>query len=117
MDAPAIADVATNLGRTVTLRKATQAAYDPATDSFGTDTTTDYSVVAIMRSTLVRYDSGVRVIDDVANALMGADGIAAIPEPGDVLIDGGTRYQIGQVRVIKPAGTVLAYVCILGDGA
>jgi hypothetical protein len=103
----------TRFGRSVTLRKQTIGAYDPATSS-NTVTTADYTGTGALfdfteRTLGQQFGDGLTVMLGDKKLLLAPDGITAAPVPGDLLIFGSDTYQVLRVKSVAPAGTVVLY--------
>lgn len=114
LEAADFADLVAASGRSVTLRKVTQAAYDPLTDSFGTDTTTNTTVVAVIQNSMMRWRDGALVRVDERTALIAALGLAVAPEENDLLVDGASEYRVVTIREHKPGDALLGWNVSLG---
>lgn len=109
LEAGDFAELVTASGRSITLRKVTQATYDPATDSYGTDTTADTAVNAVIQNTMMRWRDGALVRVDERTALISARGLAVAPEENDLLVDGSVEYRVMTIREHKPGDVLLGW--------
>lgn len=102
------------VGALVTLRKRTQATFDPAAGTYSSDSTTDYTVRALLKvpdlvgsGDRFRPDSSVR--EGGLVAIMPSSGLVVTPAAGDLLIVEGVPYTVISNKPLFPGGTVLLH--------
>jgi hypothetical protein len=103
----------TKFGRSVTLRKQTAGAYDPAT-SGATVTNTDYTGTGALfdfneRILGTQFENGTSVQMGDKYLLLASSGITVAPVPNDLLIFGSDTWTVLNVKIIAPAGTAVLY--------
>jgi hypothetical protein len=103
----------TKFGRSVTLRKQTAGAYDPAT-SGATVTNTDYTGTGALfdfneRILGTQFENGTSVQMGDKYLLLASSGITVAPVPNDLLIFGSDTWTVLNVKTIAPAGTAVLY--------
>lgn len=103
----------TKFGRTVTLRKQTAGAYDPATSS-STVTTTDYTGTGALfdfneRLLGTQFADGQTYQVGDKKLLLAPAGITTDPAPGDLLIFGSDTWTVLNIKTLEPAGTPVLY--------
>lgn len=103
----------TKFGRTVTLRKQTEGAYDPATSS-ATITTTDYTGHGALfdfneRQLGTTFAPGSTIQIGDKRLSLAPSGITVAPVPNDLLIFGSDTWSVINVKTLAPAGTVVMY--------
>ena len=74
---------------------------------------TPYDTVALMVPYLERQIDGTAVVQGDVKAMVPA--FAAVPQAGDVLVDGSTRYAIINPGTLKPGPTVVMHVMQLRE--
>ena len=113
LEAAAFTDLAAALGQAATLRTTARGTYNPATDAFAGDATTNTAGTAILQNRVRRYENGRLVTVEGLSATIPAAGLAVTPVEGDLLIVGADTYRIRTVHARRAAGTVLVYSCEL----
>lgn len=104
-------------GQTVTLRKVTEGAYNPATGTV-TQTTADHSTVAALFDfNLIQsgqlFSPETMILAGDKQCLMSAL-VSAVPVPNDRVIDAAaTVWQVAGVKEVNPAGTPVLYELLL----
>lgn len=103
----------TKFGRSVTLRKQTAGAYNPATSS-ATITNTDYTGTGALfdfneRVLGTQFADGTTVEQGDKFLLLAPSGITVAPEPNDLLIFGSDTWNVMNVKTVAPAGTPVLY--------
>ena len=98
-------------GETLTLRKKTYGAYDPATSRVSGTSTDDYSVTAYFYN----YELGVSDLGNVERGmrkcLISALGLAVSPDTEDEILGNGDKVNITNVVTIYSAGQTICYIC------
>lgn len=92
-------------GRTVTLRRAGDIVYDPATDTM-TSSQTDTSVKGVFTSFKQSEIDGTLILRGDKKLLLAA-GIE--PQGNDVIVDGTTQYRVVEIMAVHPGDTVILY--------
>jgi len=107
----------TKAGTTMTLRRTTSGTYDPATGVYTGSVDTDYTVIGLIQAQRM-WASGLigqvffkdtLVQTDDQFVMIAADGLAIVPEPGDLLIIIGVTYTIVTMIPLRPGGVDLFY--------
>lgn len=102
-------------GRVTTLQKNSYAAYDPATGSVGTNTSTNYTVKAYFSEydlSELNNDSIVMGDRKVAFPSVDTSGVT-LPEPDadDIVVGVGDKVKIVSVSKIYSGDTLTCYIC------
>lgn len=101
-------------GQTVVLTRTTEGAYDPATGSSSTSTSTQTGKGVILPlSAGVKYLGGTNIPKGAKQCLLaglGTDGVAlALPHAGDKLTASGVDYTVSEVSPLEPAGMPIIF--------
>lgn len=98
-------------GETLTLRKKTYGAYDPATSTVGSTATDDYSMTAYFYN----YELGVSDLSNVERGmrkcLISSLGLAVSPDSEDLIVGNGDQVHITNVVTMYSAGQAICYIC------
>jgi len=102
-------------GRVTTLQKNSYAAYDPATGSVGTNTSTNYTVKAYFAEynlSELNNDSIVMGDRKVAFPSVDTSGVT-LPEPDtdDIVVGTGDKVKVVSVAKIYSGDTLTCYIC------
>ena len=102
-------------GRTATLQKNSYAAYDPATGSVGTNTSTNYTVKAYFAEyelSEINNDSVVMGDRKAVFPSVDTSGVT-LPEPDadDIVVGVGDKVKIVSVSKSYSADTLTCYIC------
>lgn len=103
----------TKFGRSVTLRKQTPGAYDPATSS-NTITNTDYTGQGALldfneRQLGTNFAGGSTIQQGDKYLLLAPSGITVAPVTNDLLIFGSDTWTVLNVKTLAPAGTAVLH--------
>ena len=99
-------------GEDLTLRKNSNAAYNPATGT-SSSTGTDYTFVGYFFSNSLGLLNGeVNIRRGSKNCAIPALGFTPTPNDGDQIIDGsGNKYNVLTVKTIYSNGSAVVHVC------
>src|SRR5574343_103680 len=100
-------ELLTEFGQTVTLNRVMTGAYDPATGSASTSTSTQTGRGAIFDYKTADIDNSLIKQGD-KRLLLSPDGITAVTT-GDAVVISSVTYTVTMVKQINPAGTVVMY--------
>lgn len=99
-----------DLGRSLTIRKKTTGAYDPATSS-ATLSNTDVSAFGCLLNYGDKERDGSMIQAGDRKAVIKAKDIASAPEINDFIVYESKEYKIVNVRQIEESGVDIAYIC------
>lgn len=102
-------------GGDITYRRIVTSAYDPATRTAGSTTTTDYSLKASVRDLKPHEISGTLQFGDRVIRIAG-DSLPITPKQNDLVIVGSKTYRVAAVDDIVVKGDVIQYkITAAGD--
>lgn len=96
-------------GQTMTLKRLTPGAYDPATGTVSNTTTTETATGVELEYTSREID-GTMVLRGDKKLILSTTGIGA-PKVDDTVTIGTTVYTLKNVQPLSPGGTVVIYTC------
>jgi len=102
-------------GTVTTLQKNSYAAYDPATGSVGTNTSTNYTVKAYFSEyNLSELNNDSIVMGDRKVVFPNVDTSGVVlpePDPDDIVVGTGDKVKIVSVAKIYSGDTLACYIC------
>lgn len=102
-------DMIVEFGQTMTLKRLTPGAYDPATGTLTNTTTTETATGVELDYTSSEIDGTVILRGD-RKLILSTTGIGA-PKVDDTVTIGTTVYTLKNVQPLSPGGTVVIYTC------
>jgi hypothetical protein len=102
---------------TMTLRRTTTGAFDPAAGTYASSVDTDYTVYGLIQARSLyqtgavgqNFFNGVLVQTDDQFVLLAAHGLAITPAAGDILVVNGVAHTVATMIPVGPGGTALMY--------
>jgi len=104
-------------GRSMTLRKLAEGAYDPATGGAPAPTATDYTVIGVLLQYSDMYINGGTILKQDRRCIIAAKGMTVVPELGDRIIADGVTYAVLEVVVKEVSAVPATYVMQIRRGA
>lgn len=97
-------------GRPMILRRVTEGAFDPGTETAAPETSTDYTQDGLSLNYDRRLVDGVQILESDRRVLLSAKGLAVIPDPTtDKLVIGGDPHEIVVSTPLSPGDTVVYF--------
>ena len=98
-------------GQSLTLHKKAYGAYDPATSTVGSTTTTDTTITGYFYN----YELGVSDLNNIQSGmrkcLISALGLTVVPDTEDEISGSGNKVHITNVVTMYSGSQVLCYIC------
>lgn len=99
-----------SIGKTLTLRKVTEGAYNTATGAVDGQSTADTTLKGMLLNFKLREFDGQLILQgDVKIVIRASDGV--VPEVQDIVLDGSVEYRLIDVRQIEEADDDVVYIC------
>ena len=98
-------------GRSISIvSPGTDQVYDPATDSFTAGTDTALTVKGLFTQFAKKDIDGELIKTSDKRVLIAASSLAAAPETGDKITDGGITYNVMNTDTVQPGDTAILYM-------
>lgn len=112
----AVQDLLGEQGYSVTFRRVTEGAYDPATGQTGASSTDDETVIMAFLDYKIAEIDGSQIQRGDRKAILSAYDssgslLSKTPRVNDQFVGEGDKVSVIDVQTIKSAGVVVGYVC------
>lgn len=112
----AVQDLLGEQGYSVTFRRVTEGAYDPATGQTGASSTDDETVIMAFLDYKIAEIDGSQIQRGDRKAILSAYDssgglLSKAPRVNDQFVGEGDKVSVVDVQTIKSAGVVVGYIC------
>lgn len=98
-------------GQTLTLHKKEYAAYNPATSSAGTATTTDTTITGYFYNYEMQLADIGNIERGMRKCIIAALGLSVVPDTEDEISGNGNKVHITNIVTMYSGGQTLCYIC------